>query len=45
MFDRVFSTHDLEYNNEYYSEKEIALYKEAMEDVLSQNCASFCFDW
>jgi len=45
MFDRVFSTHDLKYSKQDYTEKEIALYKEAMEDVLSQNCASFCFDW
>lgn len=45
IFYRVFNNSDLEYNNEDYSEKEIALYKEAMEEVLSKNCASFCFDW
>lgn len=45
MFYHVFTNSDLEYNNEDYSEKEIALYKEAMEEVLSKNCASFCFDW
>lgn len=45
LFEDTFKDSKLEYNPEHHDEKEIAFYKEAMEDILSQNCGSFCYDW
>lgn len=45
LFESVFDDKDLNYNPKYVSEEKVALCKEAMEDILSQNCGSFCFDW
>jgi len=45
LFEDIFGDESLECDSEYYSDEEIELYKEAMEDILNQNCASFCFDW
>lgn len=44
LFDNVFDS-NLNYNPKYFSDEKVALCKEAMEDILSQNCGSFCYDW
>ena len=45
LFEDIFKDESLSYDSDDYDEETIKLYKEAMEDILNQNCASFCFDW
>lgn len=45
LFEDIFEDESLAYDSESYDPSEIELYKDAMEDILNQNCASFCFDW
>jgi hypothetical protein len=45
LFDDIFEDEQLNYDTEYYDEESIKLNKEAMEEILSQNCGSFCLDW
>lgn len=50
LFDNVFEDEPLHceaeyYDTEYRDEESIKLNKEAMEEILSQNCGSFCLDW
>lgn len=45
LFDNVFEDEPLHYEAEYRDEESIKLNKEAMEEILSQNCGSFCLDW
>lgn len=45
LFENIFKDESLNYNENQHSEGDIKLYKEAMEDILEQNCGSFCFDW
>lgn len=44
LFQFVFDDSDLNYDSSKHSEKKIALCKEAMEEILSENCSSFCLD-
>lgn len=45
LFDNIFQDESLSYNEYDYNHELINLCKDAMEDILNQNCASFCFDW
>jgi hypothetical protein len=45
LFDDIFEDEQLNYDTEYHDEETIKLHKEAMEEILSQNCGSFCLDW
>ena len=45
LFQFVFDDADLNYDLTQHSKEKIALCKEAMEEILSENCSSFCLDW
>ena len=45
LFQFVFDDADLNYDSTQHSKEKIALCKEAMEEILSENCSSFCLDW
>lgn len=45
LFDNIFEDEQSDYDTEYRDEESIKLNKEAMEEILSQNCGSFCLDW
>jgi hypothetical protein len=45
FFEDIFEEKTLKYNEDEYESDEIEWFKEAMEEILAQNCGSFCFDW
>lgn len=45
LFEDVFLIDQKIFNDLDYDEKELFLNKDAMEELLSKNCGSFCIDW